>query len=102
MSPRVLHIIDNFDRCSVEAWLLQMMRHARLRGIELDWTFYCAIGQPGGREADALALGAKIVHSPVPLGSERAFIRALRKELRRGKYEVLHAHHDLVSAVYLV
>jgi glycosyltransferase EpsF len=29
-------------------------------------------------------------------------MRALRAELRRGKYDVLHCHHDLVSAVYLL
>lgn len=33
---------------------------------------------------------------------KRQFIRSLREELKRGAYGVLHCHHDLVSAVYLL
>jgi glycosyltransferase involved in cell wall biosynthesis len=49
----------------------------------------------------ARALGSRVIHSPVPLASKAEFIRALRRELRCG-YEVLHCHHDILSAVYLV
>jgi len=38
----------------------------------------------------------------VPIARKIDFIRALRAELRRGRYDVLHCHHDLVSAVYLL
>jgi hypothetical protein len=31
-----------------------------------------------------------------------AIIRALRVELQRGNYNVVHCHHDLLSAVYLL
>ena len=50
----------------------------------------------------AKALGATVIHSPVPIGRKVRFVGALRDELRRGKYDVLHCHHDLVSAVYLL
>ena len=101
MPPKVLHVIDNLDRCSVEAWLLQLMQHARQRGIDLDWTFFCAVPKPGEREQQARDLGAKIVYSPVAVGQKRVFARALRTEVRRGRYDVLHSHHDLVSGFYL-
>lgn len=101
MTPRVLHIINNLDTCSVEVWLLQMMDHARRQGLALDWTFYCAVGEPGVRDGQARELGARIVHSPVPLGEKLAFARALRAEVKRGEYDVLHSHHDLVSGLYL-
>lgn len=101
MPPRVLHIIDNFDRCSVEAWLLQMMAHARRRGVDLNWSFYCAIGKPGARNEEARLLGADIIHSPAPMRDKRSFVRALRQELLRGRYDVLHSHHDLITGVYL-
>lgn len=101
MTPRVLHIINNLDICSVEVWLLQMLAHARQRGLALDWTFYCAVGQRGQRDALARELGANIVYTPVPLGQKLAFARALRAEVSRGGYNVLHSHHDLVSGLYL-
>lgn len=99
---KVLHIIENFKSGSVENWLVRMLAHARKRGVAVDWTFYCAVGQPGAKDEEVRALGATVIHSPVPLGRKWAFIRALRDELQHGKYDVLHSHHDLVSAVYLV
>lgn len=101
MTQRVLHIVESLDRGAVENWLLRMFAHARSRGIALDWTFYCLLATPGERKAEARALGARVVHSPVPIGQTRAFMTALRGELRQGSYDVLHCHHDLVSAVYL-
>lgn len=97
----MLHVVEHLDRGAVENWLVRMLRHARALGRAVDWTFYCALGRVGAIEAEARALGAKVVHSPVPLGEKVAFARALRAELARG-YQVLHAHHDLVSALYLL
>jgi len=42
-----------------------------------------------------------VVHSPIPIVRKVEFIRAVRRELRRGGYDVLHCHHDILSAVYL-
>jgi len=50
----------------------------------------------------ARSLGAHVIHSPVPIGRKVAFVRALRSELWRGEYDVLHCHHDIVNAVYLL
>ena len=99
---RVLHVVENLNRGAVETWLVRMLRHARRRNVDVDWTFYCALGQPGEIEQEARALGARVIYSPVPLATKTQFVRALRVELRRGNYEVLHCHHDLVSAVYLL
>jgi glycosyltransferase involved in cell wall biosynthesis len=79
-----------------------MLGHARKQKVEIDWTFYCSLGQPGAMDDKARALGTRVIHSPVPIGRKVEFIRALRSELRRGEYDVLHCHHDLVSAVYLL
>jgi glycosyltransferase involved in cell wall biosynthesis len=79
-----------------------MLGHARKRGVAVDWTFYCILGQPGTMDERARGLGARVIHSPVSLIEKLAFVRALRAELRKGKYDVLHCHHDLVSAVYLL
>ena len=99
--PRVIHIVESLDRGAVENWLVRMLAHGHTLGKALNWTFYCQLSTPGALNDRVLALGARIISSPVPLSRTRAFITALRTELRRGNYEVLHCHHDLVSAVYL-
>lgn len=101
MTPRVLHVVENMDRGAVENWLARMFFHARARGAPLDWTFYCALGRPGALDDRLRVAGADVVYSPAPLGEPFAFVRALRREVVRGGYGVLHAHHDLVGAVYL-
>lgn len=99
---KVIHIVESMDRGAVERWLMRMLRHAKKRNLELDWTFYCALGRPGSLDEEARSLGACVLRSPVPIGQKWAFVRALRAEMKRGRYDVLHAHHDLVSAVYLL
>ena len=99
--PRVLHIVENLDRGAVENWLVRMLLHASRRAIELDWTFYCALPRPGALDEQARSAGARIVTSPVPLARKVAFVSALRAELSRHRYDVMHCHHDLLSAVYM-
>src|SRR5437660_1332103 len=99
---RVLHIVESLDRGAVEKWLLRTLGHARKRDLEIDWTFYCILEKSGAMDEKAQALGARVLHSPVPLVKKTEFICALHKELRRGDYDVLHSHHDILSAVYLL
>jgi glycosyltransferase involved in cell wall biosynthesis len=101
ISRKVIHIVENLDRGAVENWLVRMLRFGRENGIALDWTFYCALPRPGALDAHVQSLGAPIVFSPVLIGDKFRFMTALRSELRRNSYDVLHCHHDLVSAVYL-
>lgn len=99
---RVIHIVESLDTCAVENWLLRMLAHAQARGCAVDWTFYCYLDHTGTHEAKARSLGARVIHSPAPIGDKVAFVRALRKTLREGAYDVLHAHHDLVSGLELL
>lgn len=98
---KVIHVVENMDHGAVENWLARMFRHAKKRGRDLDWTFYCELQSEGRLESEIRGLGGKIVHSPVPIGAKGPFVRALRRTLKDGRYDVLHCHHDLVSAVYL-
>jgi len=97
----VIHIIESLDSGAVEAWLLRMLKAGKKFGAELDWTFYSVLQRPGRFDQVARDLGARVINSPVALDEKYSFVRALRRELKRGRYEVLHCHHDLVSAVYL-
>jgi glycosyltransferase involved in cell wall biosynthesis len=99
---KVLHVVESINRGAVENWLLRMLRFGARQGVALDWTFYCALGEKGQGDEEASTLGARIVFSPAPLRRKLAFMRALRHELRSGRYDVMHCHHDLISAVYLL
>lgn len=99
--PRVLFVVESLGRGSIETWLLRMAAQARARGEPIDWTFYCVLEEPGPKERVAEELGLRVMRTPVPMGRKGAFAGALRRELRRGGYTVLHAQHDLVSGLYL-
>ena len=99
---RVLHIVESLDRGAVETWLIRTLGHARKNQKRLDWTFYCTLERPGVMDDTARSIGASVIHSKAPLGSKRKFVQSLYNELKRGEYDILHCHHDLVSAVYLL
>lgn len=99
--PRVIHVVESFDTGAVENWLLRMLAHAVKTGAPIDWTFYCTLDHVGAKEAQAVALGAKVLRSPVRLTDKLGFARALRRTLKSGRYDTLHCHHDLVSGLYL-
>jgi glycosyltransferase involved in cell wall biosynthesis len=86
---------------AVEGWLLRMLKAGNKFDADLDWTFYTVLERPGRFDDLARELGARVINSPVALDEKWKFVRALRGVLRRGRYEVLHCHHDVVSAVYL-
>lgn len=100
--PRVVHVVESLDTGAVEGWLLTMMRTARSAAIPLDWTFYCVLPHEGRNDTLARELGATVLHSPVEMVDTLVFMRALRRTLRAGHFDVLHCHHDIVSALYLI
>jgi glycosyltransferase involved in cell wall biosynthesis len=100
--PKVIHIVESLDRGAVENWLVRMLRHGCSQGVTLDWTFYCSLGRVGSLDSEVRGLGGRIIYSQFPIGDKVAFIRALRRELIHGRYDVLHCHHDLISGLYLM
>lgn len=70
--------------------------------MNLPWTFYCTSDGDGPLRKIVAAAGARIVHSPTPIGQKWRFMSALRCELRSGSYDVMHCHHDIISGIYLL
>ena len=99
---KVLHIIENFNGQATERWLFEVMRHFVGLGVKVDWTFYSVLGFPGSMDDEVKALGGKIIYSSVPLKNKMQFVRHLHKSIYQGKYDILHSHHDIVSAIYLL
>ena len=98
---RLLHLVENLHIGAVENWLVRTFRHSRRRFPGFDWTFYCVLGEPGRLDDEVRALGGTVIHPPHPLGHKLAFARHLRATLVAGRYDVLHSHHDLLSAFYI-
>jgi glycosyltransferase involved in cell wall biosynthesis len=102
MVIKVLHIIENFNGQAIERWLYQMMRCLKEAGEEVDWTFYAILGQAGKMDDSVRDIGGEIIYSPVPFKQKLHFMKALRGTLVTGGYDILHSHHDVLSAVYLL
>lgn len=100
--PRVIHIVESLDVGAVESWLLRMLEAARRFGEPVDWTFYTVLSRRGRFDDAARRLGATVINSPVELDDKIQFVRNLRRTLRSGDFSVMHCHHDVVSAVYLI
>lgn len=98
---RLLQIVESFDTGAVENWLYRMFAASSANGSDYHWTFFCTLGKPGRLDDKVRRLGGEIIHSPYPLGEKRSFFFNLRKVIRDGHYDVLHCHHDFVSAIYL-
>jgi glycosyltransferase involved in cell wall biosynthesis len=99
---RILQIIENLDTGAVENWLFRMFAASNVNGNDnFHWTFFCTLGKPGRLDDQVRALGGEILYSPVEIGNKRAFFDHLRNVMKQGSYDILHCHHDFVSAVYL-
>ena len=64
---RVLHVVQDLDRGAVENWLVRMLAHANVMGIDLDWSFYCTSSEPGAMDERARSLGARVLYAPVSI-----------------------------------
>jgi glycosyltransferase involved in cell wall biosynthesis len=98
---RVLHIVENLNHQAVETWLLRVLRGAANDYPHVQWTFFCALGRKGSLDDEARQLGADVIHSRYDVGDKRRFLLSLREVMKEGRYDVLHCHHDIMSAVYL-
>lgn len=99
---RLIHIVENMHDQAVENWIFRIMRDSRRAWPDHHWTFYCVLDREGRLDAQVRELGGDVIHSPVAIGDTTGFMRHLHGALRDGRYDVMHAHHDIVSAVYLL
>lgn len=98
---RILHVVENLGDQAVENWLLRILGESRKTHPRHHWTFYSTLRIPGKRDADARDLGADVLHTPSDLSDTSRFIAALHRTMKIGRFDVLHAHHDVMSALYL-
>ena len=99
---RILNIVENLDKGAVENWLVNVFLTSRQMRPDWDWTFYCILGRPGRLDEKVKAAGGKIIYAPFAISEKRKFLEHLRKELKAGRYDIIHSHHDYLSGFYLL
>lgn len=99
---KIFHIVENLDKGAVENWLVNIFIESRKSKPDWKWTFYCILGKEGMLDDKVRNAGGKIIYSPVDISKKLAFLKNLRKVLKEGRYDILHAHHDYLSGFYLV
>lgn len=98
---RVLHVVESLDNQAVESWLLRVLSAARETYPHVSWTFFCVVPKAGKLDQVARELGAEVLQSRFEVGDKINFLRSLREVMKQGAYDVLHCHHDVMSAAYL-
>ena len=99
---RVLQIVENLNNQAVESWLVKVLSLSRKRHPHLEWTFFCVLGRPGKMDEAVRQMGVRVIHSPHDIAHKRAFLTSLRQVMRQERYDVLHCHHDIMSALPLL
>ena len=99
---KIIHIVENLDKGAVENWLVNIFIESRKIRPGWEWTFYCILGKEGTLDEKVKKAGGIIIYSPVTISRKLAFLKNLRKILKTGKYDILHAHHDYLSGFYLL
>lgn len=99
---KIIHIVENLDKGAVENWLVLMFLQSREINRNIEWTFYCILGQPGRLDNQVLSAGGKIIYSPVTLSRKWDFLKHLRITLKHGQFDIIHSHHDFLSGYYLL
>jgi hypothetical protein len=99
---KIIHIVENLDKGAVENWLVSIFIESRKIRPDWEWTFYCILGNEGRLDEKVRSAGGRIIYSPVTVSNKLAFLKNLRRELTKGRYDILHAHHDYLSGFYLL
>jgi glycosyltransferase EpsF len=99
---RIIQIVENLDKGAVENWIVNVFLESRKTRPDWKWTFYCILGREGRLDKVVREAGGEIIYSPVWINKKILFLKYLRRILKKGKYDVLHAHHDYLSGFYLV
>lgn len=98
---RVLHSVSNMDRAGIETMLMNYYRHIDREKIQFD--FLCNKSKAGAYDAEILALGGKIYHTPGLNPVKYPFYLKYMKKLfqTHPEYQILEAHNGALGVYAL-
>ena len=97
---RVLHVVENFNGQAVESWLTRLLTFEGFDFRKLRFDFF-VIGIGQGRQAGAVLEKGCKVHAGNPGGASiPQMAKALRKQVRRGGYDIVHIHQDVMGGIF--
>ncbi|MBK8510777.1 MAG: glycosyltransferase [Saprospiraceae bacterium] len=99
---RIISIVENLDKGAVENWLVNAFIKSKNIHPDWEWTFYCMLGNRGRLDDLVEKADGTIIYSPVSISNKFAFLKQLRATLKKGQYDIIHAHHDYLSGFYLL
>jgi glycosyltransferase EpsF len=99
---KLLHIVENLDKGAVENWLVNVFLEIKKTRHDWKWTFFCILGRPGRLDKKVLEAGGEIIYAPMTISDKWGFLSFLRRTMRNGRYDVIHAHHDYLSGFYML
>lgn len=99
---KILQIVENLDKGAVENWLVKVFINSLKYQPNYEWTFFCILGKPGRLDDLVKKHGGKIYYSKNPISKPFAFLKELRGEIKSGRYDIIHSHHDYLSGFYII
>ena len=94
---RVLHIITVLSVGGAEVWLIQLLRHIRETGADVEFDILMTGGAPNELDDLAVSLGAKLHYIRFSRRDWLSFISRFRKLLADRSYSAIHDHQDYAS-----
>ncbi|WYL96430.1 MAG: glycosyltransferase family 4 protein [Gloeotrichia echinulata IR180] len=94
--PKVLHLINNFNRGGIEKWLLYMLGEIPRSQYVID--FYCKGSNIGVLAKIAQHLDAKVICCRLGINQVR-FAQQLRQILLEEDYQIIHNHLQVYSGL---
>jgi glycosyltransferase EpsF len=99
---RILHVIENFNGQAVESWLTRIVTYEGFDHAQRYFDFFL-IGVGPGRYADmVIKQGCKLHECNSGGASIPQMARTLRGVVKKGSYDVVHIHQDVMGGIFAV
>ncbi|WP_170227030.1 glycosyltransferase [Luteibaculum oceani] len=98
----VLHVVEGFDKGAVENWLLRTFLYSKEKEDSINWIFLCYGNSDEAKLKLLREKGATVWESPVKVSKIISFWIFLRSVVSRTKPDIVHAHHDYLSGLYMI
>lgn len=94
---RILHIVPELDGGGIENLLLNYYKHMNRDKFIFDFIVHG--NRVGILESDFQKMNSKVFHIPTKHESIKSHINTMKKIIKNGNYDVIHAHQGTIGAI---